>query len=360
MVRAGEWHFAESNADGVVDRIGDRGHPRVARILAKPLGAERPDVPSLGTMTASITRGSKSSAVGGFKSTKLALRHLPVARVEAHLLGLRQRQSLDRAALDLVLDNRDVDGTTDVMRGDVLEDPNLAGLLVDFDLDEVRGRRPLDVRCRSAAAVVAPSPTDAAAAALHHLGELHLTAMGLLSAGRRNRATRDPRAPRCSSIGPAAARICCRQSRAAASTARPVPCSVRLPIAAAVVRRDFGIARRRPEHRQRDAEHLAGDHRERRAAALADVGRREEDMGRAVEIDLDGRAARVRRRRRVRCTRCRCRVPSVRVGAPATALRRFHWMRCGALLDARVEHLRDEPAVFGAAARRAQSDRRSA
>ena len=99
-------------------------------------------------MIASIVRGSKSSCVGGFRSRKLAVRQRARALVEAHLLALRERQPLDRSAFDLVLDDRQVDRPPDVVRRDVAQDPDLAGLAVDLDLDEVRAGRALDVDAR--------------------------------------------------------------------------------------------------------------------------------------------------------------------------------------------------------------------
>src|SRR5678816_629397 len=44
-LRAGERHFAETHADGVVDRVGDSGHAWMTGIFAKPLAAEWPRRP---------------------------------------------------------------------------------------------------------------------------------------------------------------------------------------------------------------------------------------------------------------------------------------------------------------------------
>ena len=128
---------------------------------------------------------------------------------------------------------------------------------------------------------------DAAAPSLHDVRELHLFRGIRLDANDRvaqleirRRGVVQHRARGRENLLQAAAR------RRFDSASRPLQRTV--AVAAAVVRRHLGVARRRPEHRHRDAEHLAGDHRQRGAAALADVGGREQHVDGAIEVDPDG------------------------------------------------------------------------
>src|SRR5262245_6494205 len=142
---AGEWHFAETNADGVVDRVGDGGHPWMTGIFAKPLAPEWPGRPFVGD---DDRFDDARIEIEGGRRLQIEERRIEAtagALVETQLLGLRQRKPLDGSPFDLVLDDGDIDRTADIVGRDVLEDVDLAGFAIDFDFDEVRAGCALDV-----------------------------------------------------------------------------------------------------------------------------------------------------------------------------------------------------------------------
>ncbi len=57
------------------------------------------------------------------------------------LLAEHRAQAHRDAARDLPLDHRRVDRAPDVVRGDVVEDPDVPGRAVDLDLGRVRRER---------------------------------------------------------------------------------------------------------------------------------------------------------------------------------------------------------------------------
>src|SRR5688500_3733494 len=108
-----KWHLAQANANSVVNGVSDCRHPWMAGVFPQPLRTVRPD-------TALVRHDDR------FDGARIEIEHrrrlqIDEARreagtragVEAHLLSLRQRQPLDRAAFDLVFNDGDVDGTSD-------------------------------------------------------------------------------------------------------------------------------------------------------------------------------------------------------------------------------------------------------
>ena len=135
----GRGHLGHPHADSVVDRVRNRRRLGVVGHLADRL---RPE----GTVDRRVL-DDHVVELGQIVQCRpeiraeLATAVLDRRVVRIAVLGQRQPEAHDRAALDLSLDERRVDRAADVVDLHHLLDDDFSGLVVDLDLGDARGVR---------------------------------------------------------------------------------------------------------------------------------------------------------------------------------------------------------------------------
>ena len=124
------WNARDAGAGRVMDGVEDCGRGRYQSLLADPLGAKGSDGSRLLDENAFHRR---HVADGG---NEIVVQVLAFAGNK--LFHQRHAEALRRAAFDLSLDQRRIDGLADVVRADQLEDLDAA----ELDVHLHRGRAP--------------------------------------------------------------------------------------------------------------------------------------------------------------------------------------------------------------------------
>ena len=126
----------DAHADRVMDGVEDRGRGRHRRRLADALGAERSGrIEALHDVDGDLrhVERRRHDVIG-----QVGIDVAPLG-VEQHLLLQRHADAHRNAALDLAFDQHRIDGGAAIMRGGDAQDFDLAGLVVDVDLGDLRG-----------------------------------------------------------------------------------------------------------------------------------------------------------------------------------------------------------------------------
>src|SRR3954451_9705536 len=132
----GRGHLRHPHAHGVVDRRGDGGRLGVVRHLADGLGPERPFDGRV--LEDDVVDGGQGLQRGRQVGPELLAAVLDRRGPGVGVLEQAEAESHHGPAVDLTLDQRRVDRAPDVVHLRHLQDRDLAGLVVDLDLDDAR------------------------------------------------------------------------------------------------------------------------------------------------------------------------------------------------------------------------------
>ena len=145
----GDGQLADAHAGGVVDGVGDgRGDGDKGRFTER-FGAEGAD--GIGLFDQYRFDGRNVDEIGNFKGVEIQRQRRAGVGVHGDIFQQRVADALNDPADDLAARGFGVDDAARVVRRDVAQNTNGAGVRVDFDLGEMGGKRIDDMRLAAGA-----------------------------------------------------------------------------------------------------------------------------------------------------------------------------------------------------------------